>query len=232
MDAQQFGTLFGPYMAPDGQWQALAEGIIEQLDVNHGDRAVGIVLRLPRLVAAETLFAAEKEVAAALHMASAAIRPLFPGELLGDESGWPSLVEHLRRRNVAVNGTLDDARFLLEENALTVECVHGGVNILSATATEALLETLILEQFGRRVKVTFAGEEVPCDDEHNRQMQSAGGKTGGRACRPAPACHRNHAGKARQARRPHPPAGGWAAGLSGYGAGAVRHSGAGAPGSD
>lgn len=171
MEAQQFGALFGPYMPPDGQWQALSDGTVERLDVNHSDRAVGIVLRLPRLATAETLFAAEKEVAAALHMKTAAIRPRFPGELLGEETSWLSLVEHLRRRNVAVNGTLDDARFVLAESSLTVECVHGGRNILSATGTEGLLETLIFEQFGRRVKVEFTGDDVPCDDEHNRQMQ-------------------------------------------------------------
>ena len=170
MNEQQFGVLFGPYMPPDGQWKALEDGTVLQLDIHHSTRMVGVTLRLESLVSAEVLFAAEKEIAAAMHMSVATIAPRFPGELLGEEA-WPSLVEHLRRRNVAVNGTFDDARFTLTEETLTVYCTHGGVNILRATDTERLLQELIGEQFGRRVKVTFEGEEVPCEDEHYREMQ-------------------------------------------------------------
>lgn len=127
-------------------------------------------IRFPRFVNHETVFAAEGALAAALSLRHAEILPRYPGESLC-ETCFPSLVEFLRRRSAAVNGTFDGAACRLAGERLTVSLSHGGLNILRTTKTDDLLRRMIREMFGRPIELHIEGaEETDTASEHYKAM--------------------------------------------------------------
>ncbi len=169
MEHQTFGALFGPYLPPGGQWEVLSAGVVENMDIFNRSRRLAVTVRFAGFVPAEVLFAVEEELAAAFQMAGTTIYPRFPADTLGDEA-FPSLLAHLKRQNVAVNGAFTDALFNLAKEALQVTFCHGGVNILRTTGADRQLQQLISNQFGRHVDILFEGDETPQQDERYEQM--------------------------------------------------------------
>ena len=173
---RSFSALFGEYLPPDGAWCALAAGTVEGMTLHRGSRRLTLTVALPAFVPAKVLFAAEREIAAAVAVDGVLLRPRFPQEALEDAGAageiFSSLVQHLKRENVAVNGTFDDAEFRLQEDVLTIEFRHGGINILRTTKADERLRELIREQFGRMLRVELQGEETPQEDDRYRQMRA------------------------------------------------------------
>ena len=168
MEERLFGALFGPYLPPDERFAVLCGGMVENMEISHATRQLSVAVALSRFVPAETVLEAQAALSQSLN-APTSIEPHFPPELLGEEA-FGSLVQYLKRQNVAVNGTFDDARFALDGDDLRVTFTHGGVNILRATNADTMLRDLIFSQFGRRVTVTFEGDDAPQMDEHYQQM--------------------------------------------------------------
>ena len=169
MGENTFGALFGPYMAAEEQPPALAAGIVENMDVHHSSRWLTVQVSLAELLPAGALFAAEKALAAGLALQGVTLQPRFPAECFTAQA-LPSLVQHLKRQNVAVNGTFDDAQYAVEGDRVTVTFTHGGVNILRTTKADEQLRQLILAQFDRRVELAFVGEETVQEDERYEAM--------------------------------------------------------------
>ena len=173
---RSFSALFGEYLPPDGAWCALAAGTVEGMTLHRSSRRLALTVALPAFVPAKALFAAEREIAAAVAVDGVLLRPRFPQEVLEDAGAagevFSSLVQHLKRENVAVNGTFDDAEFRLQDDVLTIEFRHGGINILRTTKADERLRELIREQFGRTVRVELQGEETPQEDDRYRQMRA------------------------------------------------------------
>ena len=168
MEQQLFGAFFGPFLSlPEGS--PLAQAAIEEMAVYKKSGRLVLTLRFTQLVPAQTLFEAERELASRLGLGVVVLQPRFPADLLGADA-FPSLVEHLKRQNMAVNGGFDDAEFSLRGDALRVFFSHGGVNVLHLTEADKQLQALIREQFGRHVTVEFAGEETPEKDERYEKM--------------------------------------------------------------
>ena len=163
MNDRSFGALFGAHLTAGNVLEALAAGQVENLDIHHGTRHLTVTVSFGAPVEAGVLFAAERELTTALGV-TAVIAPRFAADRLSAE-GLPSLVEHLKRLNAAVNGTFTDAVYTLDGDDLHIEFVHGGVNILETTNAKSQLATLIRNQYGRRVNITFVGEETPQIDE-------------------------------------------------------------------
>lgn len=165
-----FEAVFGPYIAQGGWRAAFADAEVESIDLNKSGRWMKAEIRFPRFVNHETVFAAEGALAAALSLRHAEILPRYPGESLC-ETCFPSLVEFLRRRSAAVNGTFDGAACRLAGERLTVSLSHGGLNILRTTKTDDLLRRMIREMFGRPIELHIEGaEETDTASEHYKAM--------------------------------------------------------------
>ncbi len=169
MGERTFGALFAPYLPADDAFSVLTAGEIENMELHHASRKLSVVVRFAAFIPAEPLFAAEAALARAFGLQSVCISPRFPAEALSQES-CPSLVAYLKRQNVAVNGTFTDAVFVLDGDTLNVTFSHGGVNILRTTKADEQLRALILEQYGRRVTLSFLGEDTPQNDERYQEM--------------------------------------------------------------
>lgn len=92
--------------------------------------------------------------------------PRYPGECLGPES-FDTVVELLRRRHAAVNGTFTGASCRVEGDRFIVTLSHGGYDLLKTTKTDEALSGLLGELFGRRNGLEFDGVlETNTQDEH------------------------------------------------------------------
>lgn len=168
-----FDKVFGPYIPNHPAAAALASAGVEGLELNRSRRGMAARLILDRFVEFEIMEAAEKALSAALSLQYVTLQPRYPADSLEDAC-FPTIVAYLRRRNAAVNGTFDGAACRLEENRLTVTLQHGGLNILRATKTDALLGEMLNTLFGRKLELVFDGrEEVDTQSAHYRSLMEA-----------------------------------------------------------
>ena len=169
MDKRSFGALFGPYLPSNHSAHGLFDGIVQSLDMDHATRCMTVSVRFEAVVDPETVFAAEDHLAETLRICGVTIIPLYATELFSVEV-CPSLIFYLKRENVAVNGTFEDARFEVEGDVLKVFLAHGGLNILRTTGVERQLQRLIHRQFDRNLTIQFVGEEEAQKDERYQKM--------------------------------------------------------------
>ena len=169
MDQRSFGALFGTHLPQDAFFNQIADGIVEGMDMQHGARMLSVRIRFARVIAPSVLFDAERAIATALRLQAAVIHPCYAPELLTAEA-LPCIIEHLKRRNVAVNGTFEGAQMSIDGDAVRIQFAHGGLNILRTTKADAILRDLIFEQFGRRVTLELVGEEAPQKDEYYQHL--------------------------------------------------------------
>ncbi len=169
MGDRLFGALFAPYLPADDTHSVLSAGEILNMEMHHTSRRLVVEVAFPNFVSATELFAAEQALSRAFGLNSVGILPHFPPNTLVGEA-FPSLIAHLKRQNVAVNGTFDDAVFSLDGDTLRIQFSHGGINILHTTKADEQLKALILAQFDRRVNLCFEGEDTPQTDEHYQAM--------------------------------------------------------------
>ncbi len=169
MGERTFGALFAPYLPTDDTLAVLAGGEIMNMEMHHTSHRLVVEVSFSSFIPAPSLFNAENKLAKAFGLQSVGIIPHFPeSELCSDT--FPSLIAHLKRQNVAVNGTFDDAVFSLNNNELHITFSHGGINILRTTKADEQLKALIHQQFGRHVSLQFEGDDTPQVDEHYQAM--------------------------------------------------------------
>ncbi len=169
MEQRTLGALFAPYLPADCLTDTMREGTVESLELDHPQHRLSVTVAFPETVEATRLVEVERRLAAAFALHAVEVQPRYPREAL-NQGALVQVVEHLRRMNVAVNGTFMDAVFSLTESKLTVECVHGGVNILRATDVPRQLKHLIATQYGCTLEVELVGEDTPQLDERYEQM--------------------------------------------------------------
>ena len=172
MNQRSFGALFGPYLQSE-QSPVLLNGCVESMDMDHATRCMEVTVRMEEPMALEALQSVETGLAQTFRIAAVTVHPVYAEELFSAE-GCALLVSYLKRENVAVNGTFEDARFELVGDEVKVYLAHGGVNILQTTGAERQLQQLIRRQYGRSVTVTFVGEaETQKDERYQKMMEQA-----------------------------------------------------------
>ena len=211
MDQRSFGALFGPYLPLDSLSGAMAEGIVENMDMHHATRRIVVDVYFASFVSGDELARAEQMLLAPLQLHSAVLRPRYASELFTAER-CPALVETLKADNVAVNGTFDDAVYRLDGDVLRITLSHGGLNILQATGADRQLQQLIRRQYGVQVQVEIVGEaEAQKDERYQKMMEQAEQEAAARAreeaiARAAEAAKQPKAATADEPARPGQPA--------------------------
>jgi len=169
MNQRSFGSLFGPYMSGFELSAALASGQVESMDIDHGAGKLQCTVSFESLVSMAEIRTVENLLAQALRIHKVSLRPQYAPELFNEDC-LPELIALLKKANVAVNGTFEDAVFEISENTLRVNLSHGGVNILHTTGAAEQLQKLIYVYFKRRMQVEFVGEDTASKDERYQKM--------------------------------------------------------------
>ena len=173
MEQRSFGVLFGPYLPADCLSQAMAEGIVENLDMHHATRRIQVDVSFGAYVGAAELRQVEQLLLQPLRVHSAIICPHYAPALFTAER-CPDLVECLKADNVAVNGTFDDAVYEIAGEVLRITLSHGGLNILQTTGADRQLQQLIERQYGLHMQVEIVGEvEAKKDERYQKMMEQA-----------------------------------------------------------
>lgn len=169
MSERSFGALFSPYLPTEQLSESLATGEVENMEMEHATRRIECVVRFSAPVSAEELARVEQLLSVALRLNAVSIVPVFSADLFSVDV-LQDLIVMLKKQNVAVNGTFEDAEFSLEGDELSIQLSHGGVNILQTTGADRQLQQLIQRHYGRRIHVKLIGEETAKKDERYQKM--------------------------------------------------------------
>ncbi len=171
MGAPLFGDLFGQYLKDVPVKAPLREAAVLGVRVHNERHQVTVTVAPDGAMAYSDLHDTAEWLSGALH-ATVVLMPQYPAEQLGDEALFPLLIDLLRTRHTAVNGSFDGATFRLEENEFTVVLPRGGREMLCTMGIDRLLAGVIEEVFGRRVSVVLEGADaLDTDDDYYRALR-------------------------------------------------------------
>ena len=150
------------YTPKDG----VAAGQIEKIEIHRENRLVRLKTKFEAFVPYSDL----REVNGMLHERilpdmRVELAPAFPAQAW-QESCVTSVLERVRELDASLNGTFKDADCTINENTLTIELLHGGLNLLEKRHTDRAISETVQEWFSVPVTVTFTGKtELQNGDE-------------------------------------------------------------------
>nr|WP_317412394.1 PolC-type DNA polymerase III [uncultured Solibaculum sp.] len=156
MNEKTVSAIFGEYVGDEALLSQVGDGQVNHVQYREFKKSMEIDIGFPCFVVHTTLFAVEDQIAKGLGLSEVRIHSHYPKECLTADC-IPSLVEHVRRDNAGVNGTLDGATYELADGVLTIRLTHGGLWVLQSTGCDQMLQKVIAEQFGLFVKLEFTG---------------------------------------------------------------------------
>ncbi|HPU58958.1 MAG TPA: hypothetical protein PLG48_05560, partial [Candidatus Avimonas sp.] len=155
MDTKRFREVFGQYVDLNLIPDSCINAGVQSIEINQSRRAVTIRLAFSVFVDFGVIQAAERVISDSLKI-NAAIEPSYPPHTLKDGC-FPTIMEFLKRRVAAINGTFDGAGCRIENDLMTITLTHGGLNIIKATKTDKILVQLVHSLFGRAIQLQFDG---------------------------------------------------------------------------
>lgn len=161
-------TLFSPYIKDTALLEKFATAKVESIEVNRKEAFLRAHLRLDSFMPFEEMLELEKAVQVGLCLNRAELLPIYPASSLGVNC-FPTIIAYLRRRCVTVNGTFNDAEYVLENGEWVVKLKHGGLDVIESTHTDTLLKQVIRELFETTVSIRFEGALGV--DEQDEQYQ-------------------------------------------------------------
>lgn len=164
MQEKSFSAFYGCCINNDEVNAALADGTVNSVSINKGERSLTTEIAFTHLVERRLLVAAERSICMQLNLSNAHIYPKFPSNLFTAEY-YPQLISELRKRKATVNGFLDDSTAFLKGDVLTVQLFRGGYDILCSSGCDKALSDLIAEEFGVAYRVEFAGQLTVSEEQ-------------------------------------------------------------------
>lgn len=83
---------------------------------------------------------------------------------------FSNLVFRLKRQFPVVNGFLDDAEAVYEQNVLTVNLKHGGYELLHNNRLESSVSRMIMESFSLNLETVLTGELSVSDEKYEKMV--------------------------------------------------------------
>lgn len=137
--------------------QELLDGMIQNLSMNHQERAVVFNVSFPKIVEYSQIRRLTQTLEEASdHRMKVKISPHYGPELFSGDC-LPSLVEALKDKDATLNGTFNHAEAQLKGDTLVISLAHGGYDLLAARNTDVKIKQLVREWFSVSCKVEFTG---------------------------------------------------------------------------
>ena len=150
--------IFNRYTPSDRSAEILlsadAEGI--RLRADKEQRLIEVEAPFPRVIPRRTLYEIEEEIRLAYELNVVRILPRYPSELFGMDR-IPDLLMETNRRGVVARGFFDHCSYDLSEGHLHIEIpfTEGGVNLIYNAKTPEVMERIVAEEYGVRIRVTI-----------------------------------------------------------------------------
>ena len=132
------------------------------------DKSTGIMrvtLRLSSLVSGARLSEIAKYLAEEMGLRGCVIVPQYSPELFCVDY-INEIFAALREEGVPVNGFFNGAEGVLDGDNLQITLVNGGLSLLKECDCEGAISRLVIERFGRSVKVKLLGEDITEQQQH------------------------------------------------------------------
>ena len=135
----------------------IRESDILSVKIDSKLRIMKIFAKCHNLIERQVIFNAEKNIKnSILNLSECYFIPRYESELF-DLNYYPQLILELKRRNVTLNGTLNDSTVTLQDHRLIVDLKHGGKSLLDSQKFDQSLTKLIYSEFGISFKVEYSG---------------------------------------------------------------------------
>lgn len=153
--------------------QQISQGELTQLNINKQARLITLAVKFNGLVERNTLFDTEKLITKTLAYHTV-IKPHFPTELFSADY-FPQLYAAVRRDIPSINGTLNNAEVMFENNTLTINLLNGGKTLLDSKGFDKALIKLVSEEFNLYISVNYTGtfEVEENSEEYKAAIQDA-----------------------------------------------------------
>lgn len=166
--SNSISSLFGDLLDNDIS-SVIGDGAVENIRIYKESRTMEIELAFSSLVVSDVLFKAEEELKTKLGLEKVRFFPVMPGECFGVDY-YPSIVLEVNREIAASNGFFKDSTCRFENEKLTIELVHGGVEIVQSCGCDAFIVKLIGKRFSRKIDVEIKGNDVKLEDAQVADM--------------------------------------------------------------
>ena len=117
-------------------------------------RALEVSVAFPQVVPKLTLYAIEEEIRQAYQLNIMQFRPHYPNAHF-DRDQIPDLLRETNRRGIVANGFFSHCDYKLRDGVLEIliPIAMGGVDLMYSAETPRLMEEIIREEFGDRIRV-------------------------------------------------------------------------------
>ncbi|MBQ9760038.1 MAG: PolC-type DNA polymerase III [Clostridia bacterium] len=138
-------------------------------------RALEVSVAFPHVIPKLTLYAIEEEIRQAYELNVMRFRPRYPNAHF-DRAQIPDLLRETNRRGIVANGFFTRCDYRLSNDVLeiSIPVAEGGVGLMYRAETPKLMEEIILEEFGDRIRVKIDSMDEQAIAEYNeaaRQRQ-------------------------------------------------------------
>ncbi len=145
--AEVFGTEAGPVLSS-------AEIIGMRIDMD--SREVTAKIKPGAIVHKKEIYALQRDICEKLGVKNVRFVSVYSPSML-NEDYWEDLVAEAGARGAYVNGFFVDSKMSLDNDIMTVELAHGGMEMLLNEHCDAVLKKIVREEFGQDVEVVFTG---------------------------------------------------------------------------
>ncbi|MBQ7335031.1 MAG: PolC-type DNA polymerase III [Clostridia bacterium] len=136
-------------------------------------RIIEVRAPFPRVIPKRMLYQIEEEIRCAYELNAVRICPRYTAELF-DVNQIPDLLIETNRRGIVANGFFNHCDYRLNGGELNIEIpfTDSGVDLIYDAQTPSLMEAIVMEEFGVRLRVTITRMQDFDPSEYQNSVQS------------------------------------------------------------
>ena len=154
--SKTFLQIFEKYKPSDVYAEILKKADNIKIQADKVNRMLNASVDFPMLVDKDELYDIEAGIAKAYQLNMMKIMPHYPAELFS-ESYVPQLMKETEKVGIVARGFFSKYRYKFDDSTLTIEIPFSkdGVSLLHDARTPAVMQAIILSEFGIQIKVNI-----------------------------------------------------------------------------
>ena len=145
----------------------------EILKITHNKKVtkINITAVFKELVSYEDLILFGNAMADELEISEVKLLPKYTPDMFCIEY-FQEIVKEMKKDHSVINGFLDDADVVLNDNKLSVTVKNGGFELIEKINPEQIVSDMIFSKFSARYEVEFKGELFVSDDTYTKMVET------------------------------------------------------------